>query len=251
LAVSSRIVGQLFCWNANALYRVLCLTIAVVLIGVVAVDDAMAVEGDRSVVPNGPMAFDLPVQPLVSALESYSVASGWQVIYDADLATGRRSARVKGTFAPDIALRMLLVGTGLTAQYMAADGVMLVPDPTATAVRQQMPGDAISFFRGYYGRIQTGLKRAFCADRQIRLGSYRIALGFWIGSSGTVTRAIALGSTGRTDVDDAFSRAVHTLSVGNPPPVGFSQPIVILVTPELVSQCDKGDVATRPVRTDP
>jgi hypothetical protein len=51
-----------------------------VLIGVVAVDDAMAVEGDRSVVPNGPISFDLPVQPLASTLESYSIALGWQVI---------------------------------------------------------------------------------------------------------------------------------------------------------------------------
>jgi TonB family protein len=251
LAVSSRIVGQLFCWNANVLYRVLCLTIGVVLIGVVAVHDVMAVEADRSVVPNGPIAFDLPAQPLVSALESYSVASGWQVIYDADLATGRRSAAVKGSFAPAVALRMLLAGTGLTPQYMAADGVMLVPDSTATAVRQEMPGDAVSLFRAYYGRIQMGLKRAFCSDRQIRLGSYRIALGFWIGSSGTVTRAIALGSTGKTDVDEAFNRAVQTLSVGDPPPAGFSQPVVILVTPELVGQCDKAEAGTRPVRMDP
>jgi hypothetical protein len=249
LAVSGRMVAQLFCWNAKMLYRALCLTIGVALIGVVAVHDAMA--GDRSVVSNGPITFDLPAQPLVSALESYSIASGWQVIYDADLATGRRSAGVKGTFAPAVTLRMLLAGTGLTPQYMAADGVMLVPDPTATAARKEMPGDAVSLFRGYTGRIQMGLKRAFCADRQIRSGSYRIALGFWIGSSGTVTRAIALGSTGRTDIDKAFDRAVHTLSLGDPPPAGFSQPVVILVTPELVSQCDTADAGTRPVRTDP
>jgi hypothetical protein len=86
---------------------------------------------------------------LVSALESYDSASAWQVIYDADLATGRRPAGVKGAFAPDIALRMLFAGTGLTPQYMAADGVM-VRDPTATAARQEMPGDAISLFRGYF-----------------------------------------------------------------------------------------------------
>lgn len=239
----------MFCWNAKVLYRALCLAIGVVLVGAVAVHDAMAAEGDRSVVPNGPITFDLPAQPLVSALESYSIASGWQVIYDADLATGRRSSGVKGSFAPAIALRMLLVGTGLTPQYMAADGVMLVPDPTAATTRQETPGDAVS--RGYYGRIQMGLKRAFCADRQIRSGSYRIALGFWIGSSGTVTRAIALGSTGKTDIDEAFNRAVHTLSIGDPPPAGFSQPIVILVTPELVSQCDTADAGTRPVRTSP
>jgi hypothetical protein len=248
LAVSSRIVAQLFCWNANVLYRALCLAIGVVLIGVVAVHDATAAEGDRSVASNGPITFDLPAQPLVSALERYSIASGWQVIYDADLATGRRSTGVKGNFAPAIALRMLLAGTGLTPQYMAADGVMLVADPTATAA---LPGDAASLFRAYYGRIQMGLKRAFCADRQIRSGRYRIAFGFWIGSSGTVTRAIALGSTGKTDIDEAFDRAVHTLSIGDPPPAGFSQPVVILVTPELVGQCDTADAGTRPVRASP
>jgi hypothetical protein len=57
---------------------------------------------------------------------------------------------VKGTLAPDVELRMLLAGTGLTPQYVAVDSVMLVPDPTATAARQEMPGDAISLFRGYF-----------------------------------------------------------------------------------------------------
>ncbi len=185
------------------------------------------------------ITFDLPAQALVSAIESYSIASGWQVIYDATLATGRRSAGVKGEFAPAAALHMLLAGTGLVPQYVAADGVILIPDPTAKAA---IHGDPTALFRGYYGRIQAGLRRAFCADRQIRSGAYRIVLGFWIGSSGTVTRAQALGSTGKPEVDAAFDRAVSALSIGAPPPDGFDQPVVILVKPDLVSQCNVAGV---------
>jgi hypothetical protein len=58
--------------------------------------DAMpaALAGDgRNDALSAPIVFDLPEQPLASALESYSVVSGWQVIYDAGLATARRSAR--------------------------------------------------------------------------------------------------------------------------------------------------------------
>ncbi len=214
------------------------------LAGAGQMSDAVADQRNAYAAPVGSIAFDVPAQPLVTALESYSVASGWQVIYDGNLATGRRSTAVKGFFAPSVALRMLLAGTGLIPQYMATDGVMLVPD----SVRQEAIGDGGPPFRGYYGRVQAGLKRAFCADRQIRSGAYRIALGFWIGASGAVTRVVALGSTGKTEIDAAFDRAVHMLSIGDPPPAGFSQPVVIVVTPDLLTQC-KAAVADTPART--
>jgi hypothetical protein len=185
---------------------------------------------------NEPIAFDLPAQDLAPAIEAYSFASGWQVIYDASLATGRRSASVKGEFVPAVALSILLSGTGLKPQYMAADGIMLVPDPATLA--HIAPLNPQSHFRDYYGRVQAALKRSFCADEQVRLGQYRIAIGFWIGSSGMVMRATPLGTTGRTDVDAAFVGAVRRLSVGEAPPAGFEQPVVILVTPDLLGQCN-------------
>jgi len=223
--------------------RVLCLA----LVGVGSIHDSVSAE-QRSTpaASNELIAFDLPSQTLISAIESYSIVSGWQVIYDASLATGRRSAPVKGDFVPADALQRLLGGTGLVPQYVAADGVMLIPDSTATSAREEMPFDPQKPFRGYYGRIQASLKRAFCEDRQIRSGAYRIALGFWIGASGTVTRAEALGSTGKPEIDAAFDRAVYALSIGAPPPAGFVQPVVILVTPDLVSQCNIAGV--EPVR---
>lgn len=185
---------------------------------------------------NEPVVFDLPAQELASAIEAYSIASGWQVIYDAGLATGRQSAPVKGRFAPTVGLRMLLAGTGLISERMAADGVMLVPD-SGVRVRDA-PFEPAPPVRDYYGRIQAGLKRAFCADEHIRSGGYRIPIGFWIGPSGAVTRAAPLGSTGQAEVDAAFDRSVRRLSFGAPPPAGFEQPVVILVTPDLLRQCN-------------
>jgi TonB family protein len=197
--------------------------------------------------PTQPILFDLPAQPLESALESYSVASGWQVVYNARLAIGRRSTEVKGSFTPGAALAMLLTGTGLTPQYKATDGILLAPDPAATLAPDEIADDVDPSFNAYYGLIQSRLKRAFCASAPIRAGAYRIALGFWIGSSGAVTQMALLGSTGRADVDESFGRAVRSLSVGAPPPAGFAQPVVLLVTPDLVSQCG-GAAAAAPIR---
>ncbi|GGF44228.1 hypothetical protein GCM10011611_58310 [Aliidongia dinghuensis] len=180
---------------------------------------------------------------MVSALESYSVVSGWQVVYDASLATGRGSTAVAGIFTAGVALRMLLAGTGLKPEYMAADGVLLVPDPTAAPAT---PVKDAAVFSAYNGRVQAGLKQAFCAEPTIRAGAYRMALGFWIGAAGTVTRAEELAPTGRTDVDRAFDHAVRNLSLGSPPPPGFEQPVVVLVTPDLVRQCDTADAEPSP-----
>lgn len=191
--------------------------------------------------PTKTMPFDLPAQPLPSALESYSVASGWQVIYSGKLAAGQRSSEVKGDFTPGNALRMLLAGTGLMPQYKAEDGAILVPDPMATLSHAEIADDVDPSFKSYYGHIQAKLERAFCASPQIRNGAYRVSFGFWIGPSGTVTRMVLLSSSGRADIDDGFSRVVRSLPIGVPPPAGFAQPVVLLVTPELVGKCDAAE----------
>lgn len=121
MAGSSTTAGRSFCWHAT-----LCLALGFVPVGAVVTRQAMAAEQrDGSVESSVSMEFDLPAQPLALALERYSVASGWQIIYDSNLATGLRSAGVRGNLPPSAALRMLLAGTGLVPQYMAADGVML------------------------------------------------------------------------------------------------------------------------------
>ncbi len=221
----------------------------VALMGIAAVQGMAAERSGREANPTRQILFDVPAQPLESALESYSVTSGWQVIYNGSLEDGRRSSDLKGSFTPDAALRELLAGTGLIPQYKAVDSVILVPDPMAALAPDEIADDVDPSLRSYYGLIQTALTRAFCASPQIRTGSYRMAVSFWIGKSGTVTRMAPLNSTGRSDIDESFSRAVGSLSVGAAPPAGFAQPVVLLVTPDLVGKCSAPDPNMQSVGT--
>jgi hypothetical protein len=250
LAGSRNIARRLICSSGKVLSRALRLVAGGALVGAIALHSAAGADRRNTAAdPTKPMPFDLPAQPLASALESYSVSSGWQVIYNGRLTAGRQSSAVKGDFTPGAALRMLLAGTSLIPQYRAVDGAILVPDPMATLGPDEIADNVAPSLKGYYGLIQTKLERAFCASPPIRVGAYRVALGFWIGSSGTVTRMVLLSSSGRADIDDSFDRAVRSLAIGMAPPAGFAQPVVLLVTPELVGKCGAVDTRMRPIRT--
>lgn len=58
--------------------------------------------------------FDIPAQSLETALAAYVAVTGVETIYDSELMGARRSTAVKGVLAPDVALRVLLEGTGLS-----------------------------------------------------------------------------------------------------------------------------------------
>ncbi|MDF0643713.1 MAG: TonB-dependent receptor [Nitrospira sp.] len=73
-----------------------------------------------------PMSFNIPPQPLSSALNSFAETSGVQVSYPSQLAAEATTAGVSGTYTPDAALRTLLVGTGVTYQYTNAATITLV-----------------------------------------------------------------------------------------------------------------------------
>jgi hypothetical protein len=46
-----------------------------------------------------------------------------------------------------------------------------------------------------------------------------------------VSRAELLGSTGDRDLDAMIAATIGGLDVGAPPPPGFAQPVVLMVTP--------------------
>ena len=79
------------------------------------------------------IAFDIPAQPLASALEAYSAATGVEIFYDAVLAAGHRSASVKGSFLPARALETLLLGTGYVPRSTGPDTISIAPGPQGTS----------------------------------------------------------------------------------------------------------------------
>jgi TonB family protein len=129
-------------------------------------------------------------------------------------------------------LQILLQGTGLLPRYTAADAFVLVPssnDPGSNPPINTAPPAVVA---QYYGRVQSSLKLAFCSNNRTQPGGYRIAVSFWIGSSGSVSRVELLGSTGNGDLDVAIDHTMRTLVIGLPPPPGFAQPVTLVVAPQ-------------------
>jgi TonB family protein len=207
---------------------------------------------DSEAAPEGPMTFDLPAQPLVSALEAYGAATGRQVVYESRLASGRRSTAVKGSLTAEAALRRLLAGTGIVPRYMAADGFVLVPEPApVTPPTFPINTAPLPVVTQYYGRIQAGLRQSFCADERVRSRGYRVAVGFWIGASGAVTRSVLLDSTGDRGLDATLGRDLRKVNVGEAPPVGFAQPVVMVITPDAVRECQAGQDGMQQIKAGP
>ena len=59
------------------------------------------------------ITYDIAAQDLNAALLSFADRAGLQVVYDADLVEGLRSAPLNGGFTPADGLTQLLAGTGL------------------------------------------------------------------------------------------------------------------------------------------
>lgn len=176
-----------------------------------------------------PMSFDIPAQPLASALDRYGDATGREVLYNPALAQGRTSEAVKGSFGPELALQLLLAGTGLAARFLKDNSFVLVPVPVAAGSPE---GSAAALTRQYYGVVQAKLRDALCRTNGARPGSYRIAALAWIAPSGAVARFERLGSAGTAELDRDIDDALRHFSVGAPVPPGFAQPVLIVVLPQ-------------------
>jgi TonB family protein len=172
------------------------------------------------------LEFDIPAQPLPTALERYANITGRDVLYNSNLTIGRRSRGVKGHLSSDSALTTLLEETGLSARHLTQDSFVLLPTPPALdAATSPAVGQ-------YYGQIQASLRTALCSDDETRPGNYRIAIRFWVDPIGNVARYERVGSVGAPGLDERFDRTVRRLRFGVPPPPGLAQPVTIVVVPQ-------------------
>jgi hypothetical protein len=185
---------------------------------------------------SAPRSFDIPAQPLAAALDRYGDTTGREVLYNPSLTDGRTSETVKGTFAPEAALQLLLAGTGLTARFLKDSSFVLGLAPEAAG-----PSGGSAAARQYYGVVQARLRDALCRATGVQPGSYRMTALVWIEPSGTVTKFERLGSAGSAELDHGIDKVLRNLSVGAPVPAGFSQPILIMILPRapgVTMSCD-------------
>lgn len=76
--------------------------------------------------------YDIPAQPLSSALTDFASRAGIQLLYSSDMTANLRSPGASGRLSVDQALPQLLAGTGLTWRYTDAGTVTLLPAPAVS-----------------------------------------------------------------------------------------------------------------------
>ncbi|BCA56639.1 Ferrichrome-iron receptor [Nitrospira sp. KM1] len=81
--------------------------------------------------------YDIPAQPLTSALNAFAETSGLQVSFPSELATGVDSPGLNGSYTPAAALDTLLGGTGLGYRYTNPHTVTLTNKQTSQLMLTQ------------------------------------------------------------------------------------------------------------------
>lgn len=181
------------------------------------------------------MAFDLPAQPLKSALARYDAQTSVSVFYPSELAEGRWSHAVQGAMPPSQALHRLLEGTGLVAHATAGDAFVLTATGETPAAPETQGTTAAR--PSYDALVQSRVRQALCARPALALGAYRLALSVRIDRSGRVQRARLLDTTGDGTRDAAIVEALRQTDIGRAPEHP-EQPFVLLVRPV---QCPPGE----------
>lgn len=175
-----------------------------------------------------PVYFDIPTQPLTTALEAFGAASGYQVLMSSHGALARHSEKIQGAFPPKAALERLIAATGLIARFTGEKAVVLLPNPDLAQARRA-PRPPSGAEQNYVAALQDAVLGALCQSAITRPGSYRAALDLWIDAGGRLERAELLSSTGNKERDSRIVAALRTVSLISPTHP-LDQPVTVLLT---------------------
>jgi hypothetical protein len=193
--------------------------------------------------------FNIPEQPLASALQAYTAISGVAVLYASGMETDRRSASVDGEYTREAALKTLLGNSGLVPRYARADAIALV-DPSAPSVEDpprsplgkadmaldmlHVPGATNSApdrvaLADYIEAIQKDLQGALKKSGTTRDGNYRVGLDLWVDPARTIRRTEVFRSTGSPERDAAVANVLQGVVLRQPAPARTPQPVRVMI----------------------
>jgi hypothetical protein len=176
------------------------------------------------------LRFDIPAQSLATALEAYATVASVQVFYESAPVRQRRSAEVKGVFAPEVALGALLAGTGLVARQTDVDAFTIEPNAASSSASPAAGPD-----RRFLGAVQAAILAALCRRALVRPEDTPIAVQLWFAASGAVDGVALVGSTGSPARDASLVEAMRDAVIEVRPASDMAQPITMQVLPDELS----------------
>jgi hypothetical protein len=187
------------------------------------------------------LVFDIPAQPLESAIHAFVGASGSQVLYETALTKGRHAQAVRGEFGANTALGILLRGTGLRALYTAGDAFTLVPvpDPPAASAPpspedRSGPGLDLARHGLFLGIAQAESLAALCRHPLTHPGAYRMTLRLRIAPGGTITDVEVAEPASKAAVTETVALILRGVRFSIPPPADLPQPLIMTIAPPRV-----------------
>jgi hypothetical protein len=190
-------------------------------------------------------AFDIPAQPLDSALVAFARVSGVDVLNDNEVTAGRQTAGVRGELAPLEALEHLLAGTGLKVLIVHARAVVIVMEDTRgeplSASAEHGPALALDTLQvrapgpqvGGDGERYTQYTTAVRAQIESRLRSlqderaaqFSAVVRLWIAPDGRVVRLAWEHDGGDGAMDRAIEQQLQDTQLARPPSEAMPQPL--------------------------
>ncbi|WP_219118124.1 secretin and TonB N-terminal domain-containing protein [Janthinobacterium sp. UMAB-56] len=189
---------------------------------------------DADATVHATLRFDLPAQPLDTALVAFGEATGYSVLVSSTLAAGRVAASVRGDYTPAEALQRLLAGTQLGARFSGSRAFTLLALADAPVASAPVPAEAVPAappLQGYAAILQRSLTRALCRLHPDAFGRYRLAFQLWLDERGRVRAVHVLEPSGVAQRDHAVLQRLRSLLMDGAPPAGLPQPLTILLTP--------------------
>ncbi|BCA56610.1 Ferrichrome-iron receptor [Nitrospira sp. KM1] len=120
------ILGLKGCLNVRGWRAVLARMLVVVFAMTCVMGHAAAAEGQtETALDQQKVDFNIPQQPLSSALHVFAGNTGWEVSSPADLTEGKVSHGIAGAATPEDGLKALLAGTGLTYRIIGLKTVTI------------------------------------------------------------------------------------------------------------------------------
>jgi hypothetical protein len=169
--------------------------------------------------------FDIPAQPLASALERFMTMTNVSVIADSVVIAGRTSSTLQGSFPPESALHLLLAGTGLVSRAIGSDAYALSMLPGVAEARP------LPRFIGYAAAVQRAVTAALCRRDETQPIRYRTVMRLWISPAGLVSHVELAMPTGSRNLDMAIGDAIQHIDIGVRPPNGLPQPVKLAIMP--------------------